>query len=279
MNARKYRFIGLLSVLALMGCETLKPVKQERDEFAFSARGNVVQQGLLSGLQGYLVQLQEQSNDGDLISQRRLGELLNASGQENKGKALLLKAANNGDLDLQVQQGDEDFSRADYVKAFSWYGKAAERGNGHAQSQLAYLYLNGLGTVKNLSQAVYWDRLAAEKGVARSQNNLSAAYTRGEGIEKNPTQAFYWYSKAAEQGTTEAQFNLAGSYYLGHGVAKNDELSYVWYSCVAHGEDDKLAARAKEMMQKIAPDLKQAGKYASSQRLAEEYRSKYGERS
>ncbi|GKX56050.1 hypothetical protein SOASR030_21620 [Leminorella grimontii] len=279
MKLRSYRFIGLLSVLALMGCETLKPTAPGQDEFAFSAQGNAVQQGMLSGLQGYLVQLQAQSNDGDLISQRRLGELLNASGQEHQGKALLLKAANGGDLDLQVRQGDEDFSRADYAKAFSWYSKAAERGNGHAQSQLAYLYLNGLGTVKSLSQAVYWDRLAAEKGIARSQNNLGAAYTRGEGIEKSPAQAFYWYSKAAEQGTTEAQFNLAGSYYLGHGVAKNDELSYVWYSCVAHGDDEKLAARAKEMMKKIAPELKQMGKYASSQRLAEEYMGKYGERS
>lgn len=53
--------------------------------------------------------------------------------------------------------------------AFKWYQMAAEKGHGEAQCRLAYCYMNGIGTIKNTSEAKKWYNKAAEQGVMEAK--------------------------------------------------------------------------------------------------------------
>src|SRR6516164_5436045 len=79
--------------------------------------------------------------------------------------------------------------------------KAAERGNAAAQTNLGYMYDNGLGGLpKDAVQAVYWYRKAAEQGIPTAQYDLGLSYRMGRGLAKDDVQAVYWYRKAADRG-------------------------------------------------------------------------------
>ncbi|MDR0806196.1 MAG: sel1 repeat family protein [Enterobacteriaceae bacterium] len=273
--------IGILS-LVLSGCVTTQDSQEQDENSLFGQTIDPGKQEMLGGLHHYLSQIQRQGNNGDKYAQRKMGDILLASGDNQEAMEWLKKAAANGDVDAQTQLGDEYFRGVkllpDYAEAFKWYKQAAEAGNAHAQSQLASLYLNGRGTTYNLKQAIYWDNLAAEKGIAASQNNLGAAYTHGDGVPKNPETAVFWYTKAAHQGVIEAQFNLAGSYYLGQGVIKNYEQAYAWYATVSKYGIGDLADTARKMIDRLSPSLSKSGKYSAAKQLAEQYSVSYAPR-
>ncbi|MBK5073886.1 sel1 repeat family protein [Budviciaceae bacterium CWB-B4] len=279
MLIKRYHCALILSVLTLMvsGC-----VDKKQNDDASSAFGQPIdpsQQNMLGGLQQYLSQIQKQGNAGDQMAQRRMGDILIASGEKAQGLGWIKSSAISGNVDSQLQLADMYANGVDmmpnYDEAFIWYKKAAEQGNARAQGEVASAYLNGKGVEFNLEQSIYWDSLAAKQGIANSQNNLGAAYTHGEGVPQDPEQAVYWYTKAANQGVTEAQFNLAGSYYLGQGVAKDDQQAYAWYATVAKYGDSDIAGTAKMVMEKLTPTLSKAGKLASSKSLAQQYISMY----
>lgn len=61
----------------------------------------------------------------------------------------------------------------DYAKAASWFRKAADQGENHAQYRLGDLYKNGLGVEKDLAEAARWFQLAANQGNADAQKALA----------------------------------------------------------------------------------------------------------
>src|SRR5438045_2325730 len=64
----------------------------------------------------------------------------------------------------------------------------------------AFLYQNGGRTEENLEKAFYWFQKAAENGNGDAMNNLATCYENGKGTEKNLEKAFYWFQKAATNG-------------------------------------------------------------------------------
>ena len=69
------------------------------------------------------------------------------------------------------------------------------RGDAAAQYNLAGMYENGLGVVKDDKAAVVWYRKAADQGHARAQNKLGVMYEEGRGVVKDDKQAVAWYTK------------------------------------------------------------------------------------
>ena len=66
------------------------------------------------------------------------------------------------------------------------------------------MFQNGLGVAKDEMEAVTWYRKAAEQGNAHAQYNLGWMFQNGLGVSKNRAEAITWYRKAAEQGNEDA---------------------------------------------------------------------------
>jgi TPR repeat protein len=102
---------------------------------------------------------------------------------------------------------------ADARKGFELMLQAANQDHLPAIAGVAYLYNVGMGTAKNLAEAITWFRKAAERGHAVSQYNLGKLLI----AEETPLQAGFpdltaqhnegleWLRKAAAQGQDDAR--------------------------------------------------------------------------
>jgi TPR repeat protein len=121
----------------------------------------------------------------------------------------------------------------DEKEAFKCYSKAAEQGNGSAQSNLGWCYQKGKGVVIDEREAFKWYSKASEQGNADGQVNLAWCYENGKGVTKDEKEAFKWYSKASEQGNAYGQNGVGWCYEKGIGVTKDDKEAAKWYTKAA----------------------------------------------
>ena len=89
--------------------------------------------------------------------------------------------------------------------------KAAEGGTARAQLNVGNLSFDGIGTKKDLTQALSWYQKAAAKGEPNAQNNLGWMYSKGLGVAQDYGQAVHWLARAALQGDSLALSNLPAS--------------------------------------------------------------------
>ena len=61
----------------------------------------------------------------------------------------------------------------DFVKAATWFQKAAEQGVDAAQFSLGLMYENGEGVPQDLVKAAAWFQKAADQGFSSAQNHLT----------------------------------------------------------------------------------------------------------
>ncbi|HEB94499.1 MAG TPA: sel1 repeat family protein [Gammaproteobacteria bacterium] len=158
----------------------------------------------------------------------------------------------------------------DPARSVVYYRKAAEKGDIHAQFNLAVSYNTGVGIPMNFQQAVKWYRRAADQGADFAQYNLATMYEEGSGVAQDFQQAAQWYRLAAEHGNPQAQNNLGWLYKRGRGVGKNLMVAYAWLDTAAV---QGLHSAAEER-DRIAAQLTQ-NEYAIARSLAEKYRQDY----
>jgi TPR repeat protein len=94
--------------------------------------------------------------------------------------------------------------------------------------------------VQDHEQAFSWWLKAAQKGNADAQNNVGACYFSGAGAERDYQKAAEWYRKAADQGCTAAQAELGWMYFTGHGVTRDKEMARQWW---AKSADDSAKSK------------------------------------
>jgi TPR repeat protein len=160
----------------------------------------------------------------------------------------------------------------DLKKAEHWFEKAARRGYAPAQVNLAMMYLQGWGVVRNDGAALYWLTLAAQQGQPMALFDLGQLYFKGCGVRRDYAEALRlfqeaaqkgnapaevnigfmydvglgvphdlaataeWYRKAAEAGEPAGEFNLGDLYRQGQGLAQNDSSAFEWFQkAAAHG--------------------------------------------
>jgi uncharacterized protein len=144
----------------------------------------------------------------------------------------LQQKADAGDSGAQYEVGIEANQRGDYREAFKWFTLAAKQGLDGAQVDLAYLYITGFGTEKDLEQAAHWYGLAAAQGNPNGEYSLGICYLHGEGIEQNLELARKWFSLALQHGDGARSVNGMGlSYETGPGSDLNEAFS--WYNKAA----------------------------------------------
>ncbi|PCI33827.1 MAG: hypothetical protein COB54_02170 [Alphaproteobacteria bacterium] len=92
----------------------------------------------------------------------------------------------------------------DFVKAQSYYQRAAEKGHVGAQRNLGTLYYFGRIGETDPAQALIWLTKAAINGDARSQLMVGTMYFNGETGQKDTIQAYGWIMLAAQSGLRNA---------------------------------------------------------------------------
>ncbi len=162
-----------------------------------------------------------------------------------------------------------------YRMAFSWFEKAAERGDAEALYALSRCYLAGEGTAAHLEKGRALLKEAAEKGAFAAQYDLAMLYYHGYGekaasyitpgyVAQDFDQAVFWLQKAASQGDAMALYFLAKCCEEGTGTEQNAAYALAFYRRSAELENPwALCAlgRCYEYGIGTASDLARAAEY------------------
>ena len=104
---------------------------------------------------------------------------------------------------------------------------------------IGYCYFCGVGTKKNLEDAVHYYTLSAKLGNSEAQWRLGACFKYGCGIPQNYIKAFYWYSKSCNQNNVIGKFHLARMFLAGYGCSRNERKGFaLLVSAAEAGCDD-----------------------------------------
>jgi TPR repeat protein len=146
-----------------------------------------------------------------------------------------VEIANQDDLiaNPAFEAGESCFATGDITGAIRNFSLAAERGHVIAQLRLGGIYLEGVGSFKDLDAALHWFIRAAAQGEARAQLKLGWMHEAGLGVRTDNRRAVYWYRVAAEAGNPEAQFNIGVKYDNGEGVEHNPQEAVRWFLLAA----------------------------------------------
>lgn len=116
---------------------------------------------------------------------------------------LMKNAAQQGDVVAMSLLGDKylkgDGVEKDIKKGIAWLTNAADKGNSLAQQSLGYTYLFE-STIQNDSKAFFWFKKSAEQGDGISQLELANMYANGSGVVKDLKLASQWLKKANDNG-------------------------------------------------------------------------------
>ena len=96
------------------------------------------------------------------------------------------------------------------------------------QYDLARLYHEGVGTVKDPFEAAVWCRRAAEQGNVDAMRSLAVCMESGDGVKEDLGEMVKWYRKAAEKDDPVSQFKLGLCYKDGTGVAMDMTQAEIW---------------------------------------------------
>lgn len=117
----------------------------------------------------------------------------------------------------------------DLDKAFVWFEKAAYQHHAEAQYYYAMFTLNGQSTQKSPEKAILWFKKAAQQGYVKAQSSLGILYMIGLGTKVDYPESFNWNKKAAEAGNAESMYNLAQLYEKGKGAELSSNKAVFWY--------------------------------------------------
>lgn len=101
------------------------------------------------------------------------------------------------------------YQKKDHYTAFKLWMEEAETFNTQAMVNIATLYAQGLGVVKDMDKAIFWFKKASYFGNASAAFNLGRLYENGLFVPESPKEAIYYYRMAAKREHSGAQYNLA----------------------------------------------------------------------
>jgi TPR repeat protein len=173
------------------------------------------------------------------------GVLLDALGRNehfDEAMDLLKKAADQGQPAAAFWLGrirDQGLygTPADQAEAIYWYRMADALGHPEADSQLCWLYGQGIGVPRDVQQALIYCQRGAERGSGWSLNRLGYMYSWGIAVSRDQEKAFDWVMKAAVTGYPMAERVLALRYLRGLGTKPDPVEAIEWLSRAADQGD------------------------------------------
>ena len=147
-----------------------------------------------------------------------------------------------------VELGRQAYQKKQYTKAYNYFKRAYDMGDGMAAMEIGYLHYFGQGRKKDDGAAYKFFTEAAEYGVPKAnimRGNLY--YYGGPGLKKNLAKAAECYRQSAELGEVGGQSWLAQLYQKGEGVPKDLDMAAYWYQKAAAQGD----AYAKQVLREM----------------------------
>ena len=186
------------------------------------------------------------------------------------------------------EDGLAAYHRSDYAEARDIWLPLAERGDAGAQFFLGLLYFEARtelgenlaliygeqhGVLRDYAEAMKWFRKAARQGNTGGQLRLGDMYEYGWGVPQDYEKAVKWYRLAADRGDTGAQFRLGEIFESGRLVAPQDYVqAHKWYNLAAAEETDaKLRDYFANNRDGVASKMTLA-QIAEAQKLAREWK-------
>ena len=152
----------------------------------------------------------------------------------DKAIELFLIAAESGFSYAQYWTAQLLYNEKKYEQAFGWALKSAKQGSTLGIHLLAKMYKDGLGTAKDVNEAIKWHRKGAEKDYLFDILDLAELLYN----EKQFTEALKWYKVVVEKHEIE-HYKLALMYYRGEGCAKNYSEALRLFTVSANKQNDK----------------------------------------
>jgi TPR repeat protein len=123
----------------------------------------------------------------------------------------------------------------DSRRSFDLYQKSAILGNAYGQANFANSLFFGVGTDRNLSEALRWALKGAEGDVPMAINQLGWQYRTGMGVPVDAAEARRRYQRSAELGDTTGESQLGWMY--AHVEPLDYQLAMKWYRKAADQND------------------------------------------
>lgn len=153
-----------------------------------------------------------------------------------------------------------------YKQSFNLLEKLAKSGLTEAQTNLANLYLQGLGTRKDVNHATSLLKMAAEKGDRLAQYRLGELYYKGIDVVSNYLLARQYIVQAMEQNYLPAYLIMAAMLEHGYGISRDEIRAYCLYQfCHKYGVPN-LSELMQDILNGLGPQDAERAKT-----LAEEY--------
>ena len=134
------------------------------------------------------------------------------------------------------QNARSAYAAGDYTKAYQLFQALAESGDTKAQYDLSLMYIQGIGTQKNIEQ----------------------------GLDNAPQLALHWFEKAAMAGSAVGQYNLAHMYMDGGQIAIDLPKAYIWMA-ISDATGNPLAISE---LAKLKADLSSQELVAAEEKVA-----------
>lgn len=118
-------------------------------------------------------------------------------------------AAEKGDPAAQDAMGQRMVGDMNFSAAVTWFRKAAEKGNVHAQYQLGDLLLKGItGVPQDGDEGLRWMLTSANNGNFLAQTLMGNFYEGGPWVTVDYIEAYKWYRVASKQNPVVEHMHL-----------------------------------------------------------------------
>ena len=163
------------------------------------------------------------------------------------------------------RQARSAYEASEYQKALQIFEQLSNAGDSQAQYDLSLMYLQGIGTNKNLEKGWTWLNRAADGGNVQAMLELAVRYQKSSSLENAEQMAFFWFQKAAMAGSAAGQYNLAHLYEDGNQTPVDLVSAYVWMTLSNKSGNPMAATEAKQLKAKLSPtELEKAEAMLSS---------------
>ena len=146
----------------------------------------------------------------------------------------------------------------DYPLALSWFQKAIDAGSADAMSNLAILYLRGIGLPRDPANAFRWFVRAAASGNVRSMHTAGVMAEEGLGTSADPALAQVLYIRAAQCGYAPAMLKVS-DYVARRGAPSDLVEAYAWLQLASQSEvpdalQIEILAKLDRLEARLGPD-------------------------
>lgn len=134
--------------------------------------------------------------------------------------------------------GRPEGKQPDMPEALKWYKAAANAKNPQALFRMGVFYLDGMGPIgKDPKKAAEYFYESAKMGYAQAQHNLAVLFEEGRGVMKDNAAALFWYMQAARNGDAAAARTIGLFYLEGKGISRSITKAEEWLRKAAEAGD------------------------------------------